>query len=51
MKPIYSINEKVYLPINGQEQYVYIRGTHEDNPVILNLHGGPAGQDTIFTYN
>lgn len=50
MKPTYKINEKIYIPINGQEQYVYIRGNHEDNPVILNLHGGPASPDTVFTY-
>jgi len=50
MKHTYSINEKIYVPINGQEQYVCIRGNSEENPVILNLHGGPAGPDTVFTY-
>ena len=50
MKSTYSISEKIYLPINGQEQYVYIRGNHTENPVILNLHGGPASPDTVFTY-
>ncbi len=44
-----KIYEKLYVPINGQEQYVLIRGKDENKPVILSLHGGPAGPDAYFT--
>lgn len=45
-----GIDEKIFVRINGQDQYVRIRGNDTSNPVILNLHGGPASPDTIFTY-
>lgn len=45
-----GIDEKIFVPINGQNQYVFIRGKDVRNPVILNLHGGPAGPDAYFTY-
>ncbi len=44
-----KINEKLYVPINGQQQYILIRGTDENNPVILDLHGGPGGPDAYYT--
>lgn len=45
-----GIDEKLYVNINGQEQYVFIRGIDVNNPIILNLHGGPANPDAFFTY-
>ena len=45
-----GIDEKLYVNINGQEQYVFIRGKDVNNPIILNLHGGPANPDAFFTY-
>lgn len=45
-----GIDEKIYVNINGQEQYVFIRGMDVNNPIILNLHGGPANPDAFFTY-
>ncbi len=45
-----GIDEKTFVNINGQEQYVFIRGKDINNPVILNLHGGPANPDACFTY-
>jgi len=45
-----GIDEKLYVNINGQDQYVFIRGKDVNNPIILNLHGGPANPDAYFTY-
>ena len=45
-----GIDEKLYVNINGQDQYVFIRGKDVNNPIILNLHGGPANPDAFFTY-
>ena len=41
-----GVNECIYVPIGGQEQYMVIRGKDVSNPVILYLHGGPAGPDS-----
>jgi len=45
-----GIDEKIFVSINGQKQYVFIRGENINNPIILNLHGGPANPDAFFTY-
>ncbi len=45
-----GIDEKLYVNINGHNQYVFIRGKEINNPIILNLHGGPANPDAFFTY-
>lgn len=45
-----GIDEKLYVNINGQDQYVFIRGKDINNPIILHLHGGPANPDAFFTY-
>ena len=45
-----KINESLYLDINGQEQYINIRSTDINNPVILYLHGGPGNSDTPMSY-
>ena len=37
-----AIDEGQFVEINGVEQWVTIRGTDRDNPVILLLHGGPG---------
>ncbi len=48
-----GVNESIYVPIGGQEQYLLIRGKDKSNPVILYIHGGPAGPDSpispVFT--
>ena len=36
------IDEKIFVPINGADQYLLIRGNNIENPVILYLHGGPG---------
>lgn len=45
-----GIDEKIYVDINGQQQYVFIRGIDVKNPIILYLHGGPANPDSFMTY-
>lgn len=45
-----GIDEKIYVNINGHNQYVFIRGKDVNNPIILNLHGGPANPDAFLTY-
>ncbi len=45
-----GVDEQLYLPIGGQEQYVLITGKNVNNPVIIYLHGGPASPDSFCTY-
>lgn len=48
--PACGIDESIYVPLNGQEQYLLIRGNNVNNPVIIWLHGGPAGPDAYTNY-
>jgi pimeloyl-ACP methyl ester carboxylesterase len=36
------VNESMFVPIGGIEQWITIKGDDRDNPVILFLHGGPG---------
>ena len=45
-----GIDEGIYVPLGGQEQYLLIRGENKENPVIIWLHGGPSGSDTFTNY-
>ncbi|MDR0896374.1 MAG: alpha/beta hydrolase [Oscillospiraceae bacterium] len=45
-----GIQEGIYVPIGGIEQYIQIRGEDSGNPVILWLHGGPGFPLTYLTY-
>jgi pimeloyl-ACP methyl ester carboxylesterase len=38
-----GIDEATYVAIGGIRQWIYIRGQHRSNTVILCLHGGPGG--------
>ncbi|MHC1702870.1 MAG: alpha/beta fold hydrolase [Tenuifilaceae bacterium] len=37
-----SISEKIYVPIGGIEQGMFIRSKNIDNPILLYIHGGPG---------
>ncbi|MDR6548197.1 pimeloyl-ACP methyl ester carboxylesterase [Chryseobacterium rhizosphaerae] len=37
-----GIQERYKVNIGGVQQWVFVRGQHKDNPVILFVHGGPA---------
>ncbi len=50
INPIKGIEEQTYVEINGEKQFVSIRGKDKTNPVILFLHGGPMAPDSYVTY-
>lgn len=41
-----EINEKSYISLGGEEQYVEITGASDKNPVLLFIHGGPGWPQT-----
>ncbi|ASK62367.1 alpha/beta hydrolase [Virgibacillus phasianinus] len=43
------INLEEYVSINGIKQFLFHRGTSDDNPVLLFLHGGPGSVESLFT--
>lgn len=45
-----GIDEEIFVHINGQEQYLLIKGEDVENPVMIYLHGGPAGPDGMASY-
>jgi pimeloyl-ACP methyl ester carboxylesterase len=45
-----GVDEGIYVPLGGMEQYVLLRSMDTDNPVIIYLHGGPSSPDTYATY-
>ena len=40
--PVFAIDEGMFVPLNGVDQWITIRGEKPHNPVILMLHGGPG---------
>ena len=41
-----AVNEKSFIKLGGEEQYVEITGSSNKNPVLLFLHGGPGWPQT-----
>jgi pimeloyl-ACP methyl ester carboxylesterase len=41
-----SVNEKSFIKLGGEDQYVEITGTSDKDPVLLFLHGGPGWPQT-----
>ena len=50
-KPGTKIAEEGFVPIDGIEQWVTIRGADCANPVVLIVHGGPGNPSTPFAEN
>jgi pimeloyl-ACP methyl ester carboxylesterase len=48
--PSTGIDEEGMVEIGGIPQYIHIRGQDTTNPVLLDLHGGPGGAQSGFTY-
>jgi pimeloyl-ACP methyl ester carboxylesterase len=46
-----GIDEAMFVPIGGIEQWMTIRGRDRGNPVLLILHGGPGGTTSLFALN
>lgn len=38
-----GIQESTYIDVNGIKQYIQIRGEDVSNPIMIFIHGGPAG--------
>jgi len=45
-----GINDGAMVKIGGYDQFVRIRGRNLDNPVFIELHGGPGGAGSGFTH-
>jgi pimeloyl-ACP methyl ester carboxylesterase len=50
-KPGMKISEEGFVPIDGIQQWVTIRGADCANPVVLMVHGGPGNPSTPFAEN
>lgn len=46
-----AIDEERFVPINGIEQWVTIKGERCGNPVVLMVHGGPGNPLTPYSHN
>jgi pimeloyl-ACP methyl ester carboxylesterase len=45
-----GIDEAMFVPIGGINQWITIRGTNRDNPVVLFLHGGPGEPTNLLDF-
>lgn len=45
-QPGKKIEEKIFIELGGEQQYVEIRGASDKNPVLLFIHGGPGWPQT-----
>ncbi|WP_433665966.1 alpha/beta fold hydrolase [Nocardia sp. CA-136227] len=43
-----GIDEADFVEIGGIAQWISIRGEHRDNPVLLEIHGGPGASNLIY---
>jgi pimeloyl-ACP methyl ester carboxylesterase len=48
--PLAGINEKLFVPVGGIDQWITIRGQDRANPVLLLLHGGPGDATNPWAY-
>jgi proline iminopeptidase len=40
-----GVEELLEIPVNGSKQWISVRGSDRDNPVLLMIHGGPASPE------
>src|SRR5229473_8503715 len=45
-----GIDEAMFVPIGGINQWITIRGINRDNPVVLFLHGGPGTPTNLLDF-
>jgi pimeloyl-ACP methyl ester carboxylesterase len=45
-----GIDEALFVPIGGINQWITIRGQNRDNPVVLFLHGGPGTPTNLLDF-
>lgn len=45
-----DFKESEYVNIGGIDQWISIRGTDRDNPILLILHGGPGFSNAVFAH-
>jgi pimeloyl-ACP methyl ester carboxylesterase len=46
-----GIDETMFVPIGGINQWITIRGQNRDNPVVLFLHGGPGTPTNLLDFS
>ena len=47
--PAQGIDEELFAPIGGIEQWISIRGQNRQNPVVLLVHGGPGMVESFLS--
>ena len=45
-----GVDEAMFVPIGGINQWITIRGQNRDNPVVLFLHGGPGTPTNLLDF-
>lgn len=46
-----GIDEAMFVPVGGINQWITIRGANRDNPVVLFLHGGPGTPTNLLDFS